>query len=148
MALADELLPIVYSARAIAGSLGFRPHAASLLIRRYEGTTAGEGPAYDTETPVTEANGQAPKVRWLSDEERALGGLGPGVIEVGPITPEFSGGGTELAGLKGAELSTSDSRFIRITGPMHPSGALYRVISVNAQKSLRIMVRAEPVANG
>ncbi len=145
MTLADDLLPTVYEGRAIAGELGFRPHTVALVVRQSEGPYTGDGAIAEVVTAITEAGGQPPRVRWLDDEEIAVGGLSSGTIEVGAITPEHSGGGTALSLLDGSELETGDVRLLRITGPHHPDGADYRIIGITAERPLRIMLRAVPV---
>jgi hypothetical protein len=89
----------------------------------------------------------SPKIRWLKEDEIAVGGLLAGSVEIGPITPLHQGGGTDLTALQGADLNTGDVRMLRITGPKHPTGADYRVTSLQADKALRYMIRAEPVGS-
>jgi hypothetical protein len=145
MTLADDLKPIVYSARAIAGNLGFRPHSAAIVVASTPGTHTGDGTRSETVTSLFEAEGQSPRIRWLSDEEIALGQLGMGAVEVGPITPLHNGNGTDLDLLTGADMTDGQVRLLRITGPNHPSGADYRITSVSADRPLRYMIRAVPV---
>jgi hypothetical protein len=145
--LAERLLPTVYKGRAIAGKLGFRPHDVALLSERWSGSHTGDGSAYPDSTPITEADGQSPKVRWLKDDEVALGNIGAGAIEVGPITPAFPGGGTELD-LLAASLDRGATRYLVITGPKHPVGARYRIARIEAGRTLRYVLRAEPVRPG
>jgi hypothetical protein len=146
MTLADDLLPVVYEGRAIAGELGFRPHTVALVVASTDGTHTGDGVRDETVTAITELGGQPPRVRWLNDEEIALGQLPAGstMVEVGAITPEHSGVGTSLALLTGADMTDGEVRLLRITGPNHPSGADYRITSVSADKPLRYMIRAVP----
>lgn len=145
MTLAEDMLSVVYEGRSLAGEEGFRVHSVALV----EVLTSGQHPGTGTEdalvTPITEANSQPPKVRWLKDEEIAVGGLGPGMVEVGPITPLFDGGGTDLTRLQGAELQTNDRLFLLITGPKHPNGAYYRITDLQCERALRYMIRAAPV---
>lgn len=142
--LAEELLPVVHDARAIAGELGFRPHTVALVVVTSSGTHTGDGTRTETVTAITEAGGQPPRVRWLKDEELALGQLAVGSIEVGAITPSFAGGGTDLALLTGADMTTGQVRLLRITGPNHPSGADYCITSISADRTLRYMIQAAP----
>jgi hypothetical protein len=147
--LKDAILPVAYSARAIAGKLGFRPHTVAVVNVNSSGTHTGDGTRTETVTAITEADSQPPKVRWLKDDEIALaaGALPSGSVEIGPITPSFSGGGTELATINGSDLAVKDVRLIRITGPMHPTGADYTVVGVQADRALRYMIRAVPVGS-
>lgn len=145
--LKDAVLPIAYKARAIAGQLGFRPHSVSIVTITSSGTHTGDGSRTETVTAITEADGQSPKIRWLRDDEIALGGLPSGSVEIGPITPSFAGGGTTIATLNGSGLSVGHVRLLRITGPNHPDGADYTIRSINADKALRYMITAEPVGS-
>jgi len=142
MTLADDLKPIVYSARAIMGQLGMRPHR----LERY--VIPAETPRddlYPRVTPIVESGGQSPKIRWLNEEEQAVGGLPRGTVEVGPITPKFTGGGTDVALLRGDDLLPPDKLYYRIVGPHHPDGALYRLTKLSDEKALRIMMQLQPV---
>ena len=142
MTLASDLLPVLYDARSIMGSLGMRPHTVTRVVRY------AESPRSDLdslETPITEANGYPPKVRWLKEEEIAVGGLSAGTVEVGPMTPKFSGGGTDIALLRGDDLQPGDKLYFRITGPQHPDGALYRKTKLVTEKALRYVLQLEPV---
>ncbi len=147
MTLAERLKRTVYKGRGIAGTLGFRAHTVAIVSESYSGQHTGESSANIDETPLVEGAGQPPKVRWLKDDEIALGNLAGGTIEVGPITPEFAGGGTDLDLLMG-QLERGATRYVRITGPKHTDGALYRIAEIRAERALRYIIRAVPVANG
>lgn len=145
MALADDLKSIVFQMRAIPGSLGLRPHAVAIVTETWSGEHTGEGTRTQVVTAITEADGQNPKVRWITDEEKAVGELADGTVEVGPITPSNGSVGTLLATLTQPNLATGATRYLRITGPSHPDGAKYRIKRVSSERALRYMVRAEPV---
>jgi hypothetical protein len=145
--LKDAVLPIAYSARAIAGQLGFRPHSVAIVVVTTDGPHTGDGTRIEEVTEITEADGQSPKVRWLKDDEIALGQLPKGSAVVGPITPEFTGGGTQLSVLNGSEVSDGQVRLLRITGPNHPTGADYTIKGVSADRALRYMISAVPVGS-
>src|SRR5690606_41662219 len=98
MTLRDDILPIAYEARAIAGELGFRPHSGWLVTKAYSGGHAGDGREEATETPLTEANGQPPKVRSRTDEEPAIGQMADRAGEHGAISPTSPGSRTAVAG--------------------------------------------------
>lgn len=145
MALADDLLPVLYGARAILGQLGFRPHSVVIVRRSFSGDYQGEGVEALTETPLVEGDNQNPKVRWLDGEEAMVGGLEPGTVEIGPITPGYADGGTALSVLQ-PSLEQGESLLVRITGPKHPNGALYTVVNVQADRALRYVMRCKPRA--
>ena len=93
-----------------------------------------------------ENNGNPPKVRWLSQKELALGSLPTGSVEIGPITPDFSGGGTALSNFDGSALAEGETLHIEITGPRHPTGALYSVAEIRADRALHWTIVAAPVS--
>ena len=147
MSFSDDLKPLLNSVRSIPGSLGIRPHSVAIVVGVWSGSHTGEGSEDQTTTPITEADGQPPKVRWLKQDERALADLPEGTCEIGPITPSFGGGGLDISQFNSAaSLSRGDTLHIVITGPQHPSGAVYRVIQVNADKALHYSIRAVPVS--
>lgn len=148
MSLVEELRKTLFGARAIAGQLGFRPHTVAIIQTSWSGAHTGEGSSTESVIPITEGGGQPPKVRSLKDDEVAVGQLPQGTLEIGPVTPSFPGGGTDLSYLTGANLDRGDERFVLITGPSAPNGSRYRVVSVNTDKALRYMIRAVPVQQG
>jgi hypothetical protein len=143
LTLATDLLETVYEGRAIAGELGFRPHSAAIVIVSSSGFHTGDGSRTEIETAITEADGQSPRIRWMKDDEVALGLLPKGSVEVGPITPEY----TSLSLLNGADMNDGDVRLLRITGPNHPTGADYAIKGVSADRALRYMITAVPVGS-
>ncbi|HEX5076798.1 MAG TPA: hypothetical protein VFW03_26560 [Gemmatimonadaceae bacterium] len=147
--LADRLKKTVYRGRAIAGGKGFRTHTVSLLDRSWTGQHTGEGSGIEQSTPITEANNQPPKVRWLKQDEIALANLAGGSVEIGPITPRNDAGtvGTDPALFTDvSDANTGKERYLLIKGPMHPTGAVYAIKSFRNEKALRIMLIASPVA--
>ena len=148
MTLASGLRKLAWSVRAIPGQLGVRPHRVSILKRTWSGSHVGDGTRTDVETDIVEAGGQPPKVRWLSDEELAVGGLNPGTVEIGPITPAFPGGGTALSLLDGSTLDEGEVRHLWIVGPQHPNGAAYRVKKLTADRALHYKIQAMPAGSG
>ncbi len=112
----------------------------------WSGAYTGRGVATNTDVPITEANSQPPKVRFLSGEELALGQLYAGAVEIGPITPDFPGGGTNLSGILPA-LADGQTVHVKLTGPKFPDGALFRIKDVKTDRAFHYMVTAEPVSN-
>ena len=146
MALAQDLLPVVFGARGLVGEFGLRPYTVSVIHRTWTSGQTGDGTPSDVETPITEANGQPPKVRALNGEERALLNLGSGSWEIGPITPDFPGGGTAIATLIGPESPLpGDEFFYRLVGPEYPTGALFRLHEVKSDKTFGYRVTIKPV---
>lgn len=142
----DSLRRLAHSIRAIPDrQFGIRPYTVSVVLRTWSGSYTGDGSPTDTETSVTEANGAAPKVRWLDGEERALNDLPEGSLEVGPITPDFAGGGTSIGTLTQTAASSQDEVLWKVTGPEFPSGALFRVADVTSHRALHYTVRLKPL---
>lgn len=145
MTLADDLLGVARNARGIAGEKGFRVHSVA-RITRFKGSNI-RNVVGDEVVAIAEgaALDQPPRVRWMTEEEIAVGSLAKGTIEIGAITPSDA----LDAWLRGDDMGAGDERYIRITGPhTRPSGDLYRVKSWNAARPLRRMIQAEPVEQG
>lgn len=145
MTLRDDILPIAYSARAIAGELGFRPYRVYVLTGSWSGQHTGEGSETETETELTEAGGQSPKVRFLNDEEIAVGQLVAGTVAIGPITPAFSGGGTDLSTIQ-PSLDAGETIHVRLDGPYSTTAKLFKIQKVTADRALRYVIEAAPVS--
>ena len=141
---ATSLLPALHKIRAIPGLLGVHPHTVSVIQSAWSGAHTGEGAETQTDIPVVQADGQSPHVRWASNEEIAVGNLHKGTVMVGPMTPQFTGGGTAFSWF-GGDLTVGETVYLRITGPHHPNGALYRLKHVHQERTTQIMLEAEPV---
>lgn len=141
---ASDLLPDIWEIRATPGELGCRIHSVTLVAGDWSGAHTGDGTETTTETNIYESGSKSPKVRWKTSEELAVGNLARGTCEIGPITPSFSGGGTVFSIFSTA--TAGDTLKVKITGPQHPLGALYRITDVEQQTPFRIMLTASPVA--
>ena len=145
MSLADDLKPLARAIRGIPGQLGIRPHSVALLERSWDGTYSGDGTRTDVTVPIVEGGSYPPKVRWLSDEELAVGGLSGGTIEVGPITADV--GAIEiLDNIRGDDLDDGDAHYLVITGPRHPNGAKYRITRITCDRAIHYLIQAKPVS--
>lgn len=144
MSFASDLLATIDAARALPGTLGLRPYRAFLLEGYWDGAYTGDGEAADFETELL-VGGQPPKVRFLTSEQLALGGVPEGTCTVGPLTPSHTGGGVAASSLEGTSLAAGNTLHVRL---LHSDGseAFYRVTKVDKQKALRIMLTCEPVA--
>lgn len=141
MTLADDLKPLVNAVRAIPGEMGLRPHSVTAKLGEWNGSHTGEGAETVTSTTLLES-GQNPKVRWLKQEERALSDLPEGACEIGPLTP---GLGLDLDTVTATDAG--QTLHLRIVGPQHPSGAIYRVTKINADHALHYTLQAVPVSS-
>lgn len=144
LTLADSLKPVLFRIRAIPGSLGLRPHSVEILAKSWNGAHTGAGELSTDTLRLTQANNQPPKVRWLRDDEIAVGSLSAGTVEIGPVTPRFQEGGLDIADLNGSALSRGDVLQLRITGPKHPDGAVYHLSKLTADKAMHYMIQAQP----
>jgi hypothetical protein len=142
---ADAYRAICFQARAIPGQFGLRPHTVEVGITGYTGANTGDGSPTAAWTLIHEAGGISPKVRQLKGDEIAIGNLADGAIRIGPITPDFTGGGTSVAVLMAEGIATGQMRHLRITGPMHPNGALYAIKSSDFTAALHYYLTAEPI---
>ncbi len=142
MTLADDLKPVVYAGRALAGEYGFRVHTVAILNEHFDALHDNSEFAGANLQPLVEANGQPPKVVWKKNDAVGFGNAMEDIVEVGPITPAFAGGGTDLTDLMGT-LASGQVRHLVITGPKVPDGARYRIIDVRAERALRYMITAQ-----
>lgn len=136
MTLADDLLPTAYDARGIAGSLGFRPHTVTIVTEAHD-LANSTGPLL---TPLTEANGQPPRVKWLKDEAVPIGMQQPDVIQIGPVTP-VAANLTVLEPLR-SDVDEGTTRHVMITGPHAPDGKKYRVLNIDVSRPLGWKIKA------
>lgn len=144
----DRYRAIAWRYRSLPGVHGLRQHTVEVGISSWSGTNTGEGTESITWTAITESGGLPPKVRWATDEEVALGQFPSGGAEVGPITPTFplvGAGGTDHDVLTGEDAVTGEIFKIRITGPRHPDGAIYRMAQVHEDQALHYTLRGAPV---
>jgi hypothetical protein len=146
MGFRDDLRALAYSVRSIPGQLEMRPYSVAIRTGTWSGTYTGRGTGVSVDNPITEANGQNPKVRFLNGEEIALGQLDSGAVEIGPVTPSFPGGGTDLSELLPA-LADGQTLHVVLTGPKFPDGALFRITDIRTDRAFHYMITAQPVAN-
>jgi hypothetical protein len=141
----DDMRALCYSVRSLPGGLfDMRPYSVAVRVTTWSGSHPGDGTETATSTAITEANGQPPKVRFLNDEEIALGGLPSGSVEVGPITPDFPGGGTALSTL--APASPASTVHYILTGPEFPTGAVFERASVRTDRAFHYLITLKPVS--
>lgn len=149
MSLADEFRAIADECRNIPSEFGLREHAVSLVFTRTTSGLPWDGDEVSTEVAVTHPGGGNPKVRFPSQKELALGLMSIGSVTVGPITPEYlSGalpGGLDRSLFNGSQLEIGDMMQVKITGPQHPTGCLYRIRNSNVDRALRVTWICVPV---
>lgn len=146
MTIRDQLRKIANQARTIPNAYGLRPYRVYVVTSASTGAEPGYGTTTETSAEITNA-GAPPKVRWLTDEQRTLGDYATGTVRIGPITPDYPGGGTALSALKPTlGASDNDTLLIRLVGPEYPSGALYRVTKWETDRGLQYSMVCERAA--
>ncbi len=143
MSLATALRGALYHIRTIPGRFGLRVYSVAIVHRRWTGPNTGDGTVTTTVTPITEADGFPPKVRFLSAEERTVQQVGPGSVSIGPITPDFAGGGTAISVIR-AWGQKADEVYVRLTGPRWPNGVEYQISAIENEKALHYTITAVP----
>jgi hypothetical protein len=142
--LGTALRRVLSQTRSLPGRLGLRPHTVELVTASWSGDHTGDGTETAVESTLIHAAGQPPRVHWLSSEEITVGNLPSGTVQIGPLTPTFVGGGVSRQAF-GRLLDAGDTIHLRITGPRHPDGALYRVTNAHQENATEIMLQAIPV---
>lgn len=139
----DRLRKIVNRARSIPGArYALRPYRVYQLFDFYDSNDFYAGPA---KTEIVEGNGQPPKVTTETYQDLPPGSKPPDVRTVGPITPAFNGGGTDLSGWI-ADVDDGETRHFLLVGPDCPDGKKYRVLHITTDSALHYMVRIQSEA--
>ena len=141
MSFRDTLRASIDQIRAIPDDFGVHPYAVAVEVSTWSGSERGEGTETITLTSVTNG-GKRPHVRWMTDEEIAVGGFPSGTVEVNYITPDFPGGGTALSVLEPTLGSNATFRYI-LTGPRFPAGGRFRLIKLEHDRGFHYRVMLE-----
>lgn len=143
MGFRDDIRDLCFQLRAIPGrDFEIRPYTVQVVTRQWSGSEPGEGVETVAAQFITESDNQPPKVRFLNDEEIALGGYNEATVEVGPITPDFPGGGTSITTLGQDPPANTLFDYI-LTGPEYPSGAIFRLKGIKSDKTFGYFVTLE-----
>lgn len=143
--LADPWRAIAYSIRSLPASFGLRQYSISIVIGTWSGSHVGDGDRNEQLIPILENGGTNPKIRFVSEEQRALSGMEIGSCLVGPITPDFGSNGTALSDLLPA-VANGETVHAIITGPQFPNGAKFSIKKVETDHALHWSMTCEPVA--
>jgi hypothetical protein len=138
-AFRDGIRELCHNVRQIPGNLGMRPYAVKVVQETWSGAERGQGTPTRTPIPIVEANGQNPKVRQLNTEELALGGYGKGTWKIGPITPDFPGGGTLRETLQ-PDLLDNTLLWFELTGPGAPEGKRFTLVDITDHRAFHYTV--------
>ena len=148
MSLKDDLLPLIDTLRAVPGELGFRPYQVFVRKTTYAGPRVGIGAVLSvTETQLL-VGGQNPKVREIKGKDVVAGTseLISGVYEIGPLTPEFSGGGVAQSVVNPEKTSTPTTVLYVLKGPGMPTdGLLCQRMSDDVDRPLRTVIRVQSI---
>lgn len=142
MSFQSNLRKRVRRIRAIPSRFGVREYSVLVRVRTWAGAERGEGAETVTDYPITESDGKPPRVRWLNDEQLALGGYDAGTVKVGPITP----GGTPRSALEPSTSGNDDVRWI-LTGPSYPTGGAFSLKEIDDDRGYQFTVVLEKVAD-
>lgn len=112
-----------------------REYDVAVRVRSWSGAERGEDLKAECITPITEAGGRPPRVRWLSNEQLALGGYPAGTVEVGPITP----GNTLRSSLEPKSEGNDEIEWI-LTGPAFPCGGAFSLKDIRDDRGYQFKV--------
>lgn len=141
MSIVSDSLNILDSARALLSDVGLRPYRVSVRVTKWK-ESLGVGPKTVTDTELTVADGKPPKVRQLSAKEIVASGgqLGDLMLEVGPLTPPYTGGGVETSDITPETNAFEQEVQYIVFGPGMPSdGALFSKVSDKFDSPFRYM---------
>lgn len=143
MGFRDDIRSLCHDVRSIPGQLEMRPYGVEAVTRSWSGDEPGQGLEQVERIVVTEAGGQPPKVRWLTDEEIAVGGFEASTVEVGPITPDFPGGGTIIDILKREGKGARALLHFVLTGPEFPCGGNFKLKDFTSHRAFQYKLTLE-----
>ena len=142
MVLANRLRKRLFRIRAIPGRKGLRPYLLTAVDIDYGADfTAG----LSTTVNIREFDGQVPKVRWLTSEERVVGNFADVTCRVGPITPREGSVGTLLSALLRAPDAGDIARFT-LTGPEFPTRQNFTLREIRTDHAMHFTLTLERTA--
>ncbi len=145
--LKDKLLPVGDKARRIAGKLGFRPYQVWVRISVYAGTRAAQGASSYTETRLLVGD-QNPKVREVKRKDIVAGSLAlvEAEYDIGPLTPQFPGGGVAFSTVDPVRGSSPMVVHYVLKGPGLPTaGLLCEKVADHVDRPLRTVIRVRSI---
>lgn len=146
--LKDDLVPVVDAARAIAGELGFRPFQVWVRVTTYAGTRVGQGASSYTDTRLLVGGGQNPRVREVRRKDVIAGSntFVDAQYDIGPLTPQFPGGGTAESVVDPQRPSSPTEVHYLIKGRNLPAtGLLCQKIESSFDRPLRTTIRVRSI---
>ncbi len=139
MTFASDLLPEIDAIRGIPATLGLRSGSVTRRVRTWTGTRVGLGTSTTTETPVL-VDGQCPRITRIGVKEAVASGgaYQAGDFLIGPVTPEFAGGGVALATLQPAVGASPTEVLWVVSDNGLPSGGIVCEKVAEEHRELRI----------
>jgi len=131
----NSLRKLFYQVRAIPNKLELRPYRVYIVTTTSSGAELGEGTVIPSVVEITESDNAPPRVEQLNSEEMALGGYSEDTFRVGPVTPDFPGGGTLLSVLAPNPTGSNPTVRVRLDGPRWPSGGHFEIKEVRHAKT-------------
>jgi hypothetical protein len=116
--LRRALLPVVERARAIPGALGLRRYRVWVRIVEWSGDRVGVGSSSYADTELL-VGGSGPKVKQVQSRDVVASGgeLSDVMFDIGPLTPEFAGGGIDPSVFNPPKGSRPMEIYFRVVGP-------------------------------
>lgn len=149
MTIVSDALSILDDARGLLDDVGLRPYQVFVRVTAWSGARAGLGTKTVTDTELTVADGKRPKVRQLSakDVVASGGSLSDQIFEIGPLTPPFTGGGTEASVINPALDADAPTGVLYVLmGPGAPAdGWLCKRVGDKLDSPFRYMVTVQRI---
>lgn len=145
MSFVSDLLGDIDSIRAIPGELGLRPYTVVVRVRTWSGGVVGRGTKSDTDTQLLVGR-QSPKCRRVAFKETVAAGgkYQEGDYRIGPMTPDFAGGGVSFATMA-PPTATGAEVYYRVLGPDTPTtGTWCTVVGEEADHALHRYLVVRP----
>jgi hypothetical protein len=139
MSFASDLLPELDAIRAIPCDLGLRDGTVTMVVRAWSGARVGLGTATTAEIQVLVA-GQNPRITRIDVREAIASGgqYHAGDFRIGPVTPEFAGGGVGREVLQPAVGSSPTEVFWIVTDNGLPAEGIVCEKIAEEHRELRI----------
>lgn len=148
MSVVSNALKILDQARAKLDTVGLCPFQVFVRVRTWSGDRVGMGTSSDVVQPITVANGKRPQVELVREKSIVSPGtpLMTATFLVGPLTPEYPGGGVPTSLLSPAGGKNIEVAFI-VKGPDLPAtGLLCKKTKLDASNPFRLVLTLESLA--
>lgn len=147
MSLVSSLLPTVDLARGLLDDVGLRPFQVFLRTRAWSGGYVGQGTVTEADTEITVAGTKRPKVveKASRDVMSSGGAVTQTTYLVGPLTPDYTTGGTSADLIDPPLVAGREVLFV-VKGPGLPTnGVLCKRIDAEQFSPFRWMLTLERI---